>query len=126
MKYKEYWLHKAFTMPWTVHEHDITEGNPQHLEKCFKVIEYQAYADVVKAHDEMVSINKSLQDVCKLAEKEIEKLQKQNEKLREALDYYTSPDLGHKLPYQTGFDYDEVIGEVARKTLKEIENDPAS
>lgn len=90
-------------------------------------LEIKYILDAEKKHDAHVCIfvNKYKCVSFTLA-KEIEKLQKQNEKLRDALDYYTSPDLAHKLPYQAGFDYDEVIGEVARKTLKEIDNDPAS
>lgn len=81
MKYKEFWIRtEKFWTP----ELMVLEYKPNTItDDTVHVIEYKAYSDVVKAHDEMVSINKSLQDVCKLAEKEIEKLQKQNEKLKD-------------------------------------------
>lgn len=63
-------------------------------------------------------------------EKEIEKLQKQNEKLKNALSYYCAhqlykPIIGMKLDEKTSKLIYE-MGSIARKTLEELDNDPAS
>jgi hypothetical protein len=40
-KPKEFWLHKAYQMPWTIHDKSISTGHE--LEKEIHVIEFKAY-----------------------------------------------------------------------------------
>lgn len=86
MKYKEYWLYYFEPTNMLFAFKEIQQIKRQHPEnfKETHVIEYQAY----------------------------EKLQKQNEKLKDALNLITKVTHGHKT--------------IAEETLKEIENDPAS
>lgn len=125
MKYKEFWIADYVIGQAVTDDAKIRSSfdKPGDLREIH-VIEHQAYSDVVKAHDEMVTINKSLQDVCKLAEKEIEKLQKQNDKMKEAfLRISVRSELSAERKTAQGLleDYAAIIN-IVNDTFKEIEN----
>lgn len=43
-KPREFWIHKAHSMPWTIHDKSISSGHP--LEKEYHLIEFSAYKEL--------------------------------------------------------------------------------
>lgn len=69
-----------------------------------------AYDEIVKAHDELVTIIKSMQQLCHDVEPEMNKLEEQNKILREAL---------AKIANQTGYTMND---EEAKEALAKCNN----
>lgn len=121
MKYKEFWIADYVIGRAVSDDAKIRSSfdKPGDLREIH-VIEYQALLDEAEAHKTTAAALQS----------KIEKLQKQNEKLKNALSYYCAhqlykPIIGMRLDEKTSKLIYE-MGSIARKTLEELDNDPAS
>ena len=112
MRYKKFWVVDNGEEPCLAFNEKEEALTIRTYPDKYHVIEYQALLDEAEAHKNTAAVLQS----------EIEKLQKQNEKLKDALDYIAHECLNSETHCPTR----EEMQIKARQTLKEIENDPAS